>query len=43
MLHTYYVRRAGGHDVVAHRLHLSRATYFRRLEHGLRRVAELIA
>jgi hypothetical protein len=43
VLHTYYVRRAGGHDLVAHRLHLSRATYFRRLEHGLRRIAELIA
>jgi hypothetical protein len=43
VLHAYYVRRAGGHDSVAHRLHLSRATYFRRLEHGLRRIAELIA
>lgn len=41
-LHGYYVDRVGRHDVVAHRLHLSRATYFRRLEHGIRRVTELL-
>ncbi|HET9874368.1 MAG TPA: hypothetical protein VFQ37_01200 [Mycobacterium sp.] len=41
-LHSYYVDRVGRHDVVAHRLHLSRATYFRRLEHGVRRVTELL-
>jgi hypothetical protein len=35
----YYVRRSGGHDLLAHRLHLSRATYFRRLDHGIRRIA----
>ncbi|MGI5238420.1 hypothetical protein [Dactylosporangium sp. CA-139066] len=39
----YYVRGAGGHELVAHSLHLSRATYFRRLRQGLARVAELLA
>ncbi|GAA4249061.1 hypothetical protein [Dactylosporangium darangshiense] len=38
----YYVRGAGGHDLVAHALHLSRATYLRRLRQGLARVAELL-
>ncbi|GGK62939.1 hypothetical protein Sme01_05050 [Sphaerisporangium melleum] len=42
ILTLYYLRRAGGHDLIAHRLHLSRATYFRRLEHGLRRLTEIV-
>jgi hypothetical protein len=43
VLSGYYVRGAGGHDLVAHTLHLSRATYFRRLRQGLARIAELLA
>jgi hypothetical protein len=39
LLH-YYLKRRGGHEVTAHRLHLSRATYFRRLNHGLGALAE---
>ncbi|MFE0643502.1 hypothetical protein ACFW2Y_18100 [Streptomyces sp. NPDC058877] len=35
VLQTYYLRRCGSHDQVAARLHLSRATYFRRLRYGL--------
>ncbi|MFJ3597816.1 MULTISPECIES: hypothetical protein [unclassified Streptomyces] len=35
VLRTYYLRRCAGHDQAAARLHLSRATYFRRLRHGL--------
>nr|BFE56171.1 hypothetical protein GCM10020063_006970 [Dactylosporangium thailandense] len=42
MLHEYYLRGTGGHDLVAHRLHLSRATYFRRLRQGLERIADLL-
>ncbi|MEU8773430.1 hypothetical protein [Streptomyces sp. NPDC048606] len=40
ILDSYYVRRRSDHVGVAHRLHLSRATYFRRLDHGLARIAE---
>ncbi|MFJ3876650.1 hypothetical protein ACIPW5_04225 [Streptomyces sp. NPDC090077] len=40
ILDAYYVRRRSDHVGVAHRLHLSRATYFRRLDHGLTRIAE---
>ncbi|WP_411080214.1 hypothetical protein [Streptomyces sp. cmx-18-6] len=40
ILDAYYVRRRSDHVGVAHRLHLSRATYFRRLDHGLTRLAE---
>ncbi|MBT2453137.1 hypothetical protein J7F03_40220 [Streptomyces sp. ISL-43] len=40
ILDAYYVRRRSDHMGVAHRLHLSRATYFRRLDHGLTRLAE---
>ncbi|MEV0134628.1 hypothetical protein AB0H83_39980 [Dactylosporangium sp. NPDC050688] len=42
VLSEYYLRGARGHDLVAYRLHLSRATYFRRLRQGLLRVAELL-
>jgi tetratricopeptide (TPR) repeat protein len=35
-----YVTRAGSHEVVAERLHLSRRTYYRRLDHGLALLAE---
>lgn len=43
ILHLYYVARADGHDLLTHRLHLSRATYFRRLEHGIHKVAVSVA
>ncbi|WP_205826160.1 hypothetical protein [Microbispora catharanthi] len=43
ILRLYYLARAGGHDLLAHRLHLSRATYFRRLEHGIGKVAEAVS
>ncbi|MFD0637232.1 hypothetical protein ACFQ9X_42350 [Catenulispora yoronensis] len=36
----YFVLRNSGHDALIHQAHLSRATYFRRLDHGVRRVAE---
>ncbi|MFF4127718.1 hypothetical protein ACFYYP_29680 [Microbispora rosea] len=42
ILRLYYFSRAGGHDLLAHRLHLSRATYFRRLEYGIGKVAEAV-
>lgn len=42
ILRLYYLSRAGGHDLLAHRLHLSRATYFRRLEYGIGKVAEAV-
>ena len=31
----YYLSRSGGHEHVANKLHLSRSTYFRRLNHGI--------
>lgn len=34
VLHAYYLRRGSTHHQVASRLHLSRATYFRRLSRG---------
>jgi hypothetical protein len=40
ILTAYYLGRSGAHDLLAQRLHLSRATYFRRLDHGIRRIAE---
>ena len=40
ILRLYYLGRSSGHDVTAHRLHLSRATYFRRLDYGIRHLAE---
>lgn len=35
VLQTYYLGRCGSHEQAAARLHLSRATYFRRLQRGL--------
>ncbi|MGI5154853.1 hypothetical protein [Microbispora sp. CA-102843] len=43
ILRLHYLTRAGGHDLLAHRLHLSRATYFRRLEYGIGKVAEAVS
>ncbi|MEU8435254.1 hypothetical protein AB0F18_20490 [Streptomyces sp. NPDC029216] len=40
ILDAYYVRCRSDHVGVAHRVHLSRATYFRRLDHGLTRIAQ---
>jgi hypothetical protein len=42
ILRLYYLGRSSGHDVTAHRVHLSRATYFRRLDYGIRRLAEAV-
>ncbi|MEV6524343.1 hypothetical protein AB0M43_20515 [Longispora sp. NPDC051575] len=39
ILARYYLERRGGHEHIAMRLHLSRATYYRRLHHGLARLA----
>jgi hypothetical protein len=36
----YYLQRRTGHDMLAHQLHLSRATYFRRLDHGLTTITQ---
>lgn len=38
-----YVTRAGSHEVVAERLHLSRRTYYRRLDRGLDLLAERLS
>jgi len=35
VLRRYYLRKSSTHQGVAQQLHLSRATYFRRLRHGL--------
>jgi hypothetical protein len=40
LLVDYYVRRTGTHEAVAERLHLSRPTFYRRLQRGLELVAE---
>jgi hypothetical protein len=40
LLVDYYVKRAGSHEVIAERLHLSRPTFYRRLQRGLTLVAE---
>ena len=42
LLLDYYVKRVGSHDVVMERLHLSRPTFYRRLQLGLDRVGERI-
>ncbi len=42
ILGQYYLRSPAGHEAVARRLHLSRATYFRRFRHGLDRLADLL-
>jgi hypothetical protein len=39
LLLDYYVKKAGSHDVIMERLHLSRPTYYRRLHHGFELVA----
>jgi hypothetical protein len=40
LLVDYYVRRVGSHELIAERLHLSRPTFYRRLQRGLTLVAE---
>ncbi|MGW4638458.1 hypothetical protein ACWEN6_08015 [Sphaerisporangium sp. NPDC004334] len=42
VLSLYYLRGGIAHEAAAHRLHLSRATYFRRLDHGVRRLTEAL-
>ncbi|TDU80620.1 hypothetical protein EDD91_7510 [Streptomyces sp. KS 21] len=42
ILSQYYVERCGGHEFIANRLHLSRATYFRRLNQGLALLATVV-
>lgn len=42
ILRLYYLSRSVGHDVTAHHVHLSRATYFRRLDYGIRRLAQAV-
>lgn len=39
LLLDYYVRKAGSHELIMERLHLSRPTYYRRLHHGFELVA----
>lgn len=39
LLLDYYVKRAGSHELIMERLHLSRPTYYRRLHHGFELVA----
>jgi len=39
LLLDYYVKKAGSHEVIMERLHLSRPTYYRRLHHGFELVA----
>jgi hypothetical protein len=39
LLLDYYIKRAGSHDVIKTRLHLSRPTYYRRLNQGFALVA----
>ena len=40
LLVEYYIRRVGSHELIAERLHLSRPTFYRRLQRGLTVVAE---
>lgn len=40
LLLDYYVKRAGSHEVIMERLHLSRPTFYRRLQRGFALVAE---
>jgi len=40
LLVDYYVKRVGSHEVIAERLHLSRPTFYRRLQRGLTLTAE---
>jgi hypothetical protein len=40
LLLDYYVKRVGSHEVIMERLHLSRPTFYRRLQRGFALVAE---
>lgn len=40
LLNDYYVKRVGSHEVIMERLHLSRPTFYRRLQRGFALVAE---
>ena len=40
LLNDYYVKRVGSHEVIMERLHLSRPTFYRRLQRGFQLVAE---
>jgi hypothetical protein len=40
LLLDYYVKKVGSHEVIMERLHLSRPTFYRRLQRGLQLVAE---
>ncbi|HZV50690.1 MAG TPA: hypothetical protein VFD49_13100 [Candidatus Dormibacteraeota bacterium] len=40
LLVDYYVKRVGSHELIAERLHLSRPTFYRRLQRGLTLTAE---
>jgi hypothetical protein len=42
LLLDYYVKRVGSHEVIMERLHLSRPTFYRRLQRGFALVAERI-
>jgi hypothetical protein len=42
LLLDYYVKKAGSHELIMERLHLSRPTYYRRLHHGFELVAHRI-
>lgn len=40
LLDEYYVKKVGSHELIAERLHLSRPTFYRRLQRGLALTAE---
>ncbi len=40
LLNDYYVKKVGSHEVIMERLHLSRPTFYRRLQRGFQMVAE---
>jgi hypothetical protein len=40
LLVEYYVKRSGTHEQIAERLHLSKPTYYHRLQRGCELVAE---
>jgi DNA invertase Pin-like site-specific DNA recombinase len=40
LLLDYYVKKVGSHEVIMERLHLSRPTFYRRLQRGFQLVAE---
>lgn len=43
LLRYYYVQRIGSQEVVAERLHISRPTFYRRLQDGLEQLAQQLA